>query len=188
MMGKIHHQIASAFPKGIHGMPDYARVIVEAHRRVEKVLHKNLDIVLEPGSSLIADTWDYVVVVKAVKLIANRHYYFVDGSAHNFKTTSSKFNPAVEFDDSLRSNSNTLESYVVGNTCIESDILFEGKLPKLKVGDELTIKNVGSYSVVMKPPFIHPNVSVVAIEKNKKDKIIKRNETMADIFKTFIFS
>ena len=73
-----------------------------------------------------------------------------------------------------------------GFTCIESDYLYRGYSGKLAKGDMVVFGNVGSYSVVLKPPFILPNFPVIDITSGEVE-IIKRQENFDDIFHTFNF-
>ena len=72
--------------------------------------------------------------------------------------------------------------------------MHRGRLPvqgvqrQLAVGDFIAFDDVGSYSVVMKPPFILPNVAIVEPLADGLDyKLIKRRETFDDIFHTYTF-
>lgn len=75
---------------------------------------------------------------------------------------------------------------LVGFTCIEGDVLYKDYKGRLAIGDVIVISNCGSYSLVMKPPFILPNFPVLDICE-KKVEVIKRRETFDDIFHTFTF-
>ena len=75
---------------------------------------------------------------------------------------------------------------MVGYTCIESDVLYRQYSGQLAVGDFVVFSNCGSYSIVMKPPFILPNVPVVDISQGET-RLIKRAETFEDVFGTYCF-
>ena len=75
---------------------------------------------------------------------------------------------------------------LVGFTCIEGDVLYKNYTGSLGVDDAVVISNCGSYSLVMKPPFILPNFPVLDICGNQVE-VIKRAETFDDIFHTFNF-
>ena len=75
---------------------------------------------------------------------------------------------------------------IAGYTCIESDYLYKGYNGELGVGDYLVFSNCGSYSLVMKPPFIFTNVPVMDIS-GEKPELIKRAETFDDLFTTYNF-
>src|SRR5574344_11998 len=72
----------------------------------------------------------------------------------------------------------------VGFTCIEGDVLYHNYNGKLAHEDAIVISNCGSYSLVMKPPFILPNFPVLDICESEVE-VIKRAETFDDIFHTF---
>ena len=55
------------------------------------------------------------------------------------------------------------------------------------MGDYLVFSNVGSYSIVFKPQFIMPNVPIIEYRETIGTyEIIKRQETMNDVFSTFV--
>ena len=75
-----------------------------------------------------------------------------------------------------------------GFTCIESDYLYRGFNGELGVGDYVVFENVGSYSIVLKPPFILPNFPVVNYdEETGETELIKNSEKFDDLFKTYKF-
>ena len=73
-----------------------------------------------------------------------------------------------------------------GFTCIEGDVLYSNYTGKLAHEDAIVFSNCGSYSLVMKPPFILPNFPVLDI-CGEKTEVIKRGETFDDLFHTFIY-
>ena len=75
---------------------------------------------------------------------------------------------------------------LVGFTCIEGDIIYKNFSGKLANGDAIVISNCGSYSIVMKPPFILPNFPVIDVSEGKIE-LIKRKETFDDLFQTYIY-
>ena len=79
-------------------------------------------------------------------------------------------------------------AYFGGYTCIEGDYLYKNFNGRLSVGDYVIFDDVGSYSVVMKPPFILPNVAILEPDERKVGyKLIKRPETFNDIFNGYTF-
>ena len=69
---------------------------------------------------------------------------------------------------------------------IEGDVLYHDYCGRLAHGDAIVISNCGSYSLVMKPPFILPNFPVLDICGNGVE-VIKRGEVFDDLFHTFKF-
>jgi len=69
---------------------------------------------------------------------------------------------------------------------MEDDYLYKNYYGWLYKGDFLVFDNVGSYSIVYKPPFILPNVPIIVL--NGLDYIIvKEAETFNYIFQTYKF-
>lgn len=73
-----------------------------------------------------------------------------------------------------------------GYTCIESDYLYRNYNGLLGVGDYVIFGNVGSYSIVLKPPFILPNFPVIEY-RDGKTKLLKKQEVQENIFETYSF-
>ena len=78
------------------------------------------------------------------------------------------------------------DAYIAGYPCIEADYLYKGFKGKIGIGDYLVFNSCGSYSVVMKPPFIMPNIPIIDISRNEPE-LIKRAETFEDLFQTYYF-
>ena len=95
-------------------------------------------------------------------------------------------NPPMELISGGRGQTMVKDADIVGYTCIEGDVLYKNYSGPLAVGDYLVLGNCGSYSLVMKPPFILPNFAVVDIS-NGEAELIKATETFEDLFKTFTF-
>ena len=150
---------------------------------------KNLPkLILEPGTAIVADTLNFFTKIIAKKTIRGKTILQTSGSKFNFMGLSTKH---IDFsfkeyymDDSKGRTLKTCD--VGGYTCIESDYILKNIKSKLDVGDYICIENVGSYSIVMKPPFILPNSPIIEYHE-KKINYIKRKETFEDIFNTYKF-
>lgn len=140
------------------------------------------ELIIEPGSALVGDCMDFVCTVKTIKQVRGKYFATVLGSQKNISMTG--VNPPIK----LLSTGNNQNSYIemdfVGYTCIEGDVLYRNYNGNLSVGDTLIIGNCGSYSVVMKPPFILPNFPILDISGGDVD-VIKNAECFDDIFRTY---
>jgi diaminopimelate decarboxylase len=77
----------------------------------------------------------------------------------------------------------------VGYTCIESDYLTHNFNAPLLEGDFVVYSNVGSYSVVMRPPFILPSNPILLYQGKKRPlKLIKKRQSNKDVFRLFKYS
>ena len=74
----------------------------------------------------------------------------------------------------------------VGYTCLEQDVIYSGYNGNLGIGDIVEIYNVGGYSIVDKPPFIHPDIPSYML-LNDNVSCIKREQTLEDIFAPYEF-
>jgi diaminopimelate decarboxylase len=146
-------------------------------------------LIIEPGISLVGQAYDFVCNVIEVKKIRRKNFVVVDGSVHNIKPTMHQFNLPVKVLDSEGKvkHGRSFTYQVVGHTCMEKDYLLKNlKGPEIRVGDYLVFGNVGAYTIVLNPPFIHPHPPIL-VKKDKKYSIIRRGETFRDFFATCKF-
>ena len=139
---------------------------------------------IEPGSAVAGDCMRFVSRIETIKTIQGKTIATVIGSQKNI--SMSGINPPMEIVSGGEARSSVENCDIVGFTCIEGDVLQKDYTGLLGVGDYIVIGNCGSYSLVMKPPFILPNFAVLDI--NGEDvEVIKRAETFDDLFHTFNF-
>lgn len=145
-------------------------------------------LILEPGTAIVANTLSFYSKIISEKKIGNKIILTSTGSKFNFKgPNNSNLNfPYKEILDFGTSDRKSRPCDVSGYTCIENDYLLKDVNLKLRKGDFLCIEDIGSYSIVMKPPFISPNVPIFMITEDKIIEV-KRRETSQDIFNTYSF-
>ncbi len=125
--------------------------------------------------------------VSGIKTVRGKSIATLLGSIYNINPTLNKKNPPLTLVPVGRGERKRYEGLDFGGfTCIESDYLYRGYSGELAVGDIVVFGNVGSYSVVLKPPFILPNFPMLDIEDGKAE-IVKRAENFDDLFHTFSF-
>lgn len=142
---------------------------------------------LEPGTALVADAMKFYTQVVSTKTIRGRHFATVAGSifdiSPNAKTKSLPVTPILN-PQLLREPARAFA--IAGFTCIEGDILTDSLTAPLKTGDVLAYGNVGSYSVVMRPPFILPSHPVLMARADGAGiDVIKARQTNAAVFDLF---
>jgi diaminopimelate decarboxylase len=126
----------------------------------------------------------FVGTVKTIKNIRGKWIATVLGSQKNINMTG--INPPLEVVPMGEEQKEYNDLDFAGYTCIEGDVLYHNYTGKLAHQDAIVISNCGSYSLVMKPPFILPNFPVFDISEGKIE-VIKRQETFDDLFHTFNF-
>ncbi|TWX72956.1 decarboxylase [Colwellia sp. C1TZA3] len=185
--GKMDDSLKKQF-KSVHEYSDYAQAIATRFNDFYSGFDEKLKptLILEPGSALVADTMEFVAKVIDIKNIRGSNIAMTTGSKFNLGLLSSSVNmPLMVFSGAAeRTAYETVD--ISGYTCIESDFLYKNYIGYLNEDDYLVFSNIGSYSVVFKPPFILPNVPILEYDNiTKRYDIIKRQETVDDIFQTF---
>ncbi len=142
------------------------------------------ELLIEPGSALVGDCMKFVGVVETIKTVRGKTFATMLGSQKNISMTG--VNPPMDIIKVNKERKTYQDLDVVGYTCIEGDVLYHGYNGDLAVGDYIVFSNCGSYSLVMKPPFILPNFPVLDISRGKTE-LIKRGEIFDDLFHTFEF-
>lgn len=143
---------------------------------------------LEPGTALVADTQSFYTQVISTKVVRGKGFATVAGSSFDISPTArSRGLPVTPVLRAPRPDTGASFD-VVGYTCIEKDILSEGLTAPLQEGDFLRYDNVGSYSVVMRPPFILPANPVLFAQGDNALRVIKARQSTEDVFQNFVFA
>ena len=180
LFGKMEESLKKQFSATIPNYSAYARAAAMVFK--EKFGNNGPELIIEPGSALVGDCMKFVGTIKTIKQVQGKWFASVLGSQKNISMTG--VNPPIEVVH-MGSPLNKYENLdFVGFTCIEGDVIYKGYSGELARGDVLVISNCGSYSLVMKPPFILPNFPVLDISEGKVE-VIKRKETFDDLFHTF---
>jgi diaminopimelate decarboxylase len=188
--GRMSDELKQQFQTEIPSFDQYAAVAAKA---LAEFLSKRRvtswpTLIIEPGTALVADAVKYVCQVNSIKRIKNRVIVSMTGSAYNINPNPNRKNvpTLVVPNPQAKDRQKIVGGYLAGYTCIEGDYLYKGFTGDLAVGDFVVFNDVGAYSVVMKPPFILPNVSIIEpYEDGENWAVIKRSELFEDIFSTF---
>lgn len=184
LFGKMAPSLQSQFSSTIPDYKAYAEAAATVFARYFADKDVKPELIIEPGSALVGDCMKFVATVETIKRVRGKWLATVLGSQKNI--SMSGINPPIE----IIAMGGTQKEYhnldFVGFTCIEGDVLHHNYNGPLAHGDALVIGNCGSYSLVMKPPFILPNFAVLDISEGQTE-VIKRAETFDDLFHTFNF-
>jgi diaminopimelate decarboxylase len=180
-------ELAIFFNISLPSYDDYSDIIYKSFQKkwTKSTIPK---LIIEPGSALVANVFEFYCRVVSIKKIGGKNIATLSGSKFNILPNSKKnINLPIEVYPSKISNVHQQEDVynLCGYTCIENDILYENYKGLLNVGDIIAFKNVGSYSIVMKPPFILPNYAILTLDKYGKFIEIKSEETYEYIFQNF---
>jgi diaminopimelate decarboxylase len=194
LFGRMPDSLKSQFNSKIPSYYDYAEAVAPIiERGFSKIpVSQKPMLIIEPGSAIVGDTMRFVTKVIDIRQIRGKSIATLSGSMHNINPTlSSKNLPVIVFHDP--ENADNQENYknldFSGYTCIESDYLYRGYDGELSVNDYVVFDNAGSYSVVLKPPFILPNFPILEYHEDTKEiELVKRQEKFEDIFNAYSFS
>ena len=184
LFGKMADSLKAQFTNEIPCYMDYAKAAATVFADYFANKDVKPELLIEPGSAVVGDCMKFVGTVKTIKDVRGKKFATVLGSQKNI--SMSGVNPPMEViamgDEQVEYNNLDF----VGFTCIEGDVLYRNYQGKLAKNDAIVISNCGSYSLVMKPPFILPNFPVLDIS-GEQIEVVKSGEEFCDLFKTFIF-
>jgi len=183
IFGKMPDSLKAQFSANIPAYQAYAEAAAVPFAEHFKGVDNPPELLVEPGTALAGDSMKYVTRVAGIKQVRGKAFATLTGSQKNISMTG--VNPPIEV---YHTGDGPMyhDLDMVGYTCIESDVLYRHYDGSLAVGDFVVFENCGSYSIVMKPPFILPNVPVVDICSGDV-RLIKRAETFEDVFGTYCF-
>lgn len=176
----LAEQIGYASP-GFRAYAEMSAGIVAEHF---KDAERRPMLLIEPGTAVAADSMRAVFRVKNIREVRGKTVATVYGSQKNISMGG--INPPVEVISGGGEQKEYESLDFAGYTCIENDYLYKGFHGALAAGDYIVLGNCGSYSVVMKPPFILPNFPVIDIG-GEEPAVAKRAESFDDLFGTYAF-
>ncbi len=193
MFSRMDSYIEEQLPFDIPSFNDYAE---SSLKYFSDYLEKDTDlksakpeILVEPGTALASKALDFVVQVVSIKKINDITYVNTTGSKYNMNPSPNRIDSPLEIlNFSPKSSVQVTGAKLCGYTCIESDLIHNNLNSEISVGDIIIFREIGSYSVVMKPPFILPDVAIIKFDDNEKRfEVIRNKQSFEDIFNNFRF-
>ncbi len=184
LFGKMADSLRAQFSCEIPDYEAYAKAAAQVFADYFADKDVKPELLIEPGSAVVGDCMKFIGTVKTIKNVRGKWIATVLGSQKNISMTG--INPPMEVIAMGGEQKEFKDLDFVGFTCIEGDVLYHNYTGKLAHQDVIVISNCGSYSLVMKPPFILPNFPVLDISEGKTE-VIKRAENFDDLFHTFNF-
>jgi diaminopimelate decarboxylase len=185
--GNISDFVRKQLPYDVADYSDYANIIAKMFYREFERDEIKPTLVLEPGTAIVADTLTFICRVVDIKEIRGSFIVTTSGSKVNFNPMASTVNLPMNLYGQNKPNQKFYKSIdISGYTCMEGDYLHKGYKGSIEIGDFVEVENVGSYSIVNKPPFILPNVPIIT-SYDGQIKVLKRAEGYEDIFQTYNF-
>ncbi len=169
------------------GLWDAARKAVEAH------LGHAVNLEIEPGRYLVAESGLLLTEVRATKDVGNNHFVLVDAGFTELVRPSMYGSyhaiSIVPRDGSDVSTRPLRDTVVAGPLCESGDVFTQGEggivetrpLPAAHVGDLLVLHDTGAYGAAMSSTYnSRPLIAEVLIE-GCTTRLIRRNQTMAEL-------
>ena len=130
-------------------------------KEVSSVSRQDVQLIYEPGNSLVRNCAEYHTEVIAMKDVGDEKIFVVDGSSLHIPKSILK---TLEYHfDHLNKQTGHSGQRIYGNTCKESDLLvtLNGN-DVISIGDCLIIENIGAYSINEINPLIlgMPNIYI----------------------------
>ena len=142
-------------------------------------------LITEPGTTIVSKYFHVFMKVLDIKEIRGKNFALLDGSFHNVGEICGLKKVPMKVIN-VNNDKNYQDVDFVGYTCLEQDVIYSGYNGNLGIGDIVEIYNVGGYSIVDKPPFIHPDIPIYMLLKDNVS-CIKREQTLEDIFAPYEF-
>lgn len=183
-----------AAPEGLNisGKPtyeNYAHAVLSILYKDSWFLNARPFIVIEPGSSVVSNVFEYYTSIYQLKTIGTKHFAIVDGTVFDVKPTMHSYNlpfSLMSFSNDKDRGQEKLEFYdVVGSTCMEKDIIMHDvSLPYLNKNDIFQIRGVGAYTISLTPTFINFLAPIISVEKNDV-VLVRRRQNIEDVLNVY---
>jgi len=163
--GGIYGELPDSFNIVAPTFDEYAETICELMNREFDHFPNKPTLILEPGISMVANTFIFIAKVIEIKKVRDQNFVLVDGSVHNVKPTMHKTNLPMRIVSKSEKADENKDFHIVGYTCMEKDYLahnVQSSLPE--INDYIIFENVGAYTIVFNPPFIKERPGIVAMD------------------------
>ena len=184
-MGTIDEELAKEFSFSPPSYDDYAKIVAGGFNGIFANCHHKPRLIIEPGSALVANTMKLVTRVIDIKYSRNRYIATLTGSTYNMNPSVRDIRRSIKVYSEEPGKGKYFEMLdMAGFTCIEGDYLYKGYTGRLDKGDFVVFNNVGSYSIVMKPPFILPDIPVLDISNDYE--VVKNAQSIQQVFEDMV--
>ncbi|WP_272678362.1 diaminopimelate decarboxylase [Providencia sp. PROV019] len=164
-----------------------------ARQRIEQHLGHKIELEIEPGRYLVAESGVLLAEVRAVKDMGSRHYVLVDSGFNDLMRPAmygSYHHISVLPTDGCNVDGAQLKDTIVAGPLCESGDVFtqlEGglvvtrALPEVKVGDFLVFHDTGAYGASMSSNYNSRPLLPEVMFVNGKPQLIRRRQTIEEL-------
>ena len=175
--------LASGMPDELRERLSYTTASLEQYGRgiaqamLEKFGAQGVQLILEPGTGVLADAGVFLTTVLDTKRSAGQSFAVIDGTLFTIDPLRSSVPPLMHLFPQPNSRScRQVEAPVMvgGNSCMEIDIIHPAFQHALQVNDVLMIAQKGAYASSMATPFIQGIPALVAIDEQGKFSVLRK--------------
>ncbi|MEY0973112.1 diaminopimelate decarboxylase [Providencia huaxiensis] len=164
-----------------------------ARQRIEQHLGHAIELEIEPGRYLVAESGVLLAEVRAVKDMGSRHYVLVDSGFNDLMRPAmygSYHHISLLPTDGRNVDGSQLKDTIVAGPLCESGDVFtqlEGglvvtrALPEVKVGDFLVFHDTGAYGASMSSNYNSRPLLPEVMFVNGKPQLIRRRQTIEEL-------
>ena len=152
---------------------------------LKSLLARRVRLLLEPGRTVVAAAGTLLVTVVSVKERGGRRYVGVDSTVGNI-VVESVYHPFHRIEAvAPRGGDLDIPTDVCGNTTHSRDFLARSsRLPALRPGDLLALRDVGAYGYAMSSHFLNRPRPAEVVVDGGETYLTTRRETFDDLLAT----
>ncbi|CAL4324074.1 diaminopimelate decarboxylase [Buchnera aphidicola] len=174
---------------------NYFQIWDEAREKIVQYLKHPIELEIEPGRFLVAESGILLTEVRAIKTMGRNNFVLIDAGFNDLirPTMYGSYHRISAFSNTgtLIKTEKKIDTIVGGPLCESGDIFTqteEGniktrKLPILKIGDYLIFHNTGAYGASMSSNYNSRPLIAEILFKNKKFYTIRKRQTISDMLK-----
>ncbi|MCW8128802.1 MAG: diaminopimelate decarboxylase [Planctomycetota bacterium] len=170
----------------------FTKLWLDTQARMEKQLGRKIKLEVEPGRYLVAEAGNLITEVRAVKKQGTYTYALLDAGFNNLArpVMYGSYHP-ISVCPQGAAPSETQDVVVGGRLCESGDIFTQAeggyvetrKLPKMQVGDLLTLHCAGAYGFVMGSNYNTMPLAPEVLVSNGKPILIRERQTAEDLLR-----
>ena len=171
----------------------FCELWLKQHQEIEAALGKKLELEVEPGRYLVAESGHLVAEIRAVKKQGERLFYLLNAGFHNLARPIlyGAYHPmsVCPADRSRKDNGKRVEAVVGGPLCESGDIFTQRdggfvearSLPPAAPGDFLVMHCAGAYGFAMSSNYNSYPFAAEAMVSDGKAQAIRDRQSVEDL-------
>ncbi len=164
-----------------------------ARQRIEAHLEHSIELEIEPGRYLVAESGVLIAEVRAIKSMGSRNYVLVDSGFNDLMRPamygSYHHISVLPADDRKLDNTHLIDTIVAGPLCESGDVFTQQEggtvetrpLPPVNVGDYLVFHDTGAYGASMSSNYNSRPLLPEVMFINGQPQLIRRRQTIEQL-------